>query len=570
MAAAGAFNPSDPLAPGRRVGKYEVVSRLAMGGMAEIYLARATGIEGFEKHVVLKRILPQFAENETFVRLFLNEARIAATLDHPNIGSVYDIGQTDGAYFFTMEYLHGEDTGHILTELAKRSARIPLEHALAIIVGVASGLHFAHDKRGMDGQPMGIIHRDISPSNVVVTYDGGVKLVDFGIAKVTAHAEFTGTGALKGKIAYMSPEQCAAQPLDRRSDIFSLGVLLYEITTQTRLFKGETEVATLNNVREARVPPPSSRLRGYPPELETIVNKALARLPKDRYATGRELQLAIESFAQKNGLSLSNAQLGEWMEKTLGRKREPWRDAPRSTWSIAVPETTPSAIPGSIRSHDQRPAPPTTLETPSAIEQGRIDRRKQRHRGLALAAAVVLLGAGAVGAKLALSSWTPSGPAATAVLIVTEQGTVSPEGTPQIIKAAPPAPVVATAVVPPAPPTHTERKSPRVPRSSSTGKDFTAPFSRKQKDIERCFNSNPEEARSVGQVSVRFETAVDGRVTSAQVQPARLAETHLGACVARIASSTNFGPQAKAIAFSITLDPRMQNLAAPPESSAAP
>ena len=210
----------DALAPGKELGKYRVVRRLATGGMAEIYLAEARGIEGFAKHVVLKCILPQYAASETFVRLFLNEARVTASLDHPNIASVYDIGEHEGTYFFAMEYLHGEDLGHLLRQLhGNPTIRLPLEHALTIGAGVAAGLHAAHEKRGVDGRPLGLVHRDVSPSNVFVTFDGGVKLVDFGVAKLTATAELTQTGTLKGKVAYMSPEQCndhAARSAQRR------------------------------------------------------------------------------------------------------------------------------------------------------------------------------------------------------------------------------------------------------------------------------------------------------------------------------------------------------------------
>src|SRR5262249_19573921 len=154
-----------------------------------IYLARVTGMEGFEKFVVLKRILPQLAAHDEFVQMFFREARVAAALDHANIANVYEIGETEGVLFFTMEYLHGEDTRRIVRRLAKGGERLPLEHALGIVIGVASGLHFAHEKKGADGQPLGIVHRDVSPSNIVVTYDGGVKIVDFGVAKISADRE---------------------------------------------------------------------------------------------------------------------------------------------------------------------------------------------------------------------------------------------------------------------------------------------------------------------------------------------------------------------------------------------
>jgi serine/threonine protein kinase len=552
----------DPLAPGRRVGKYEVVSRLASGGMAEIYLARAKGIQGFEKHVVLKRILPQFAANQTFVRLFLNEARVAATLDHPHIASVYDIGEADGVYFFTMEYLHGEDTGHILTQLAQKRVRFPIEHALTIGIGVAAGLHFAHEKKGPDGQPLGIVHRDVSPSNVVVTYDGGVKLVDFGIAKMTSHAEFTGTGSLKGKIAYMSPEQCASQPIDRRSDVFSLGVLLYEMSTHTRLFKADTEVATLQNVREAIVPPPSSRVSGYPPELEAIVKKALARRPVDRFSTTRELQMALEGFAQKAGIVLSNAVLAEWMEKTFGPKVEPWRGQPASIPSDPTRVTPTGARASAI----------TTAESDHAsVTDPVVEARRQRRIWTALAVTGMLATAGTVIAfRNAWRSYDQSSRPAP-ILVVSEQGSVAVEGAGAAEGRAPGAAAVPAATAPSVPaaasapagegeraeasePQPVKRAKPRAPSPApGPGDPFSAAFARKEKEIERCFGTFPLGAAemSAGQMAVRFRADRDGRVLLAEVLPDALARTPLGECVARVARTTEFGPQREPVAFRI-------------------
>ncbi len=223
----------DPELPGGATfGKYEVLRKLAIGGMAEIYLARVRGHAGFEKLVVLKRILPHIAEDPAFVKMFLDEARLAATLQHPNIADVYDVGSEGKFYFFTMEYIHGADARTVRLQAHRKSQPIPLMNALAIVHGTASALAYAHDKRGPDG-PLGLVHRDVSSSNILVSFDGAVKLVDFGIARATSRESKTRTGTLKGKIPYMSPEQCQNQPLDRRSDLFSLGVVLYELTVGT-------------------------------------------------------------------------------------------------------------------------------------------------------------------------------------------------------------------------------------------------------------------------------------------------------------------------------------------------
>jgi serine/threonine protein kinase len=301
--------------PGVRLGKYEIVRKLAYGGMAEIALARATGIEGFEKLVVLKRILPQYAENERYIGMFLDEARLAATLEHPNIAHVYDIGRDQGSYFFAMEYVQGQDVRHILKACKKSGQPLPLEQAIHIVLGVAAGLHHAHDKIGPDGRPLSIVHRDVSPSNVLVTYDGAVKLVDFGIAKARSRQTETRAGTLKGKIAYMSPEQCRGEPLDRRSDVFSIGILLYELTTGTRPFRGETEFAVLNQIATKDVVPPSSCMATYPRGLENIVLRALQRDRDMRYGTAQELQIALEHFAREQRLAISAVALARTMRE---------------------------------------------------------------------------------------------------------------------------------------------------------------------------------------------------------------------------------------------------------------
>jgi serine/threonine protein kinase len=302
------------LAPGSTLGSYELLRRLACGGMAELYLARARGIEGFEKVVVLKRILPQFAQNSDFVSMFLDEARLSATLQHPNIAQVHDIGQWHGSYFFTMEYIHGQDVRGILQAAARRHQRIPLAQALTMIVGAAAGLHAAHEKRSLDGRPLKIVHRDVSPSNVLVSYDGAVKVVDFGVAKAAQRQTETRTGTLKGKIAYMSPEQCLGKPLDRRSDIFALGILLYELTTGRRLFKGEAEFGVMQRIVSEDVTPPSHLVASYPVDLEKIVIKALRRDREERYATAQDLQLDLEHFAGNHRLTLSQVMLARFMQ----------------------------------------------------------------------------------------------------------------------------------------------------------------------------------------------------------------------------------------------------------------
>jgi serine/threonine protein kinase len=318
--------PAD-VAAGFRLGKYEIVRRLAAGGMAEIFLAKVSGLSGFQKMVVIKRILPQLATKHDFVEMFLDEARIAATLQHPNVVQMYDVGVVDGNYFIAMEYLHGEDVRSIMKTLYKREGKLPLEQALNVVIGLASGLHYAHEKVGFDGRPLNIIHRDVTPQNVIVTYEGGVKLLDFGIAKASNRFGETRFGTLKGKVPYMSPEQCRGEPLDRRSDIFSLGIMLYELTLGKRLYKGHSDFEVLKQIVEGTVIRPSEIDPDYNPRLEQIVLRGLEKDRDKRYQTARAMQSDLESLVREERLYVSAISLQGFMEHTFGRKIEAWRDA---------------------------------------------------------------------------------------------------------------------------------------------------------------------------------------------------------------------------------------------------
>jgi serine/threonine protein kinase len=314
------------LPTGTPVGKYEIVRKIATGGMAEIYLARARGTAGFEKLVVLKRILPHLASDPSFVNMFLDEARLAATLQHPNIADVYDVGD-DGAYFFTMEYIHGQDVRALRHAERARGQRVPLAIALAVVHGTLAALDYAHDKRGTDGVPLGLVHRDVSSSNVLVSYDGAVKLVDFGIARATGAQHKTRTGTLKGKIPYMSPEQARGLAMDRRSDLFSLGVVLYELTVGRRPFRGESDFAILEKIVHYGAKPPAQVVNGYPPELEAIAMKLLARDPDQRYATGEEALHELEQVIAQFQLWVSPKAVGKYMRALFAAQIDAWRDA---------------------------------------------------------------------------------------------------------------------------------------------------------------------------------------------------------------------------------------------------
>jgi serine/threonine-protein kinase len=310
-----------------RIGRYEVISHLATGGMAQIYLARQTGLGSFERHVVLKTILRERATDQRFVTMFLDEAKLAATLNHQNVAQVYEVDHADGAYFMAMEYVHGENTRAILETTIRRGWTIPLELAVMIISGAAAGLHHAHERRGKNGQPLQIVHRDVSPANIMVGYDGSVKVLDFGIAKAEERATKTIGGTIKGKYGYMSPEQCKGRPIDRRSDIFALGIVLYELATLRRAFKGNDDFETMKRIVAGDLVLPSTLVAGFPRELEAIILTALANDPGARFQSAQELIEALDAFTVRAKLTGSNTAMGRFMVQLFGTKKEPWIDA---------------------------------------------------------------------------------------------------------------------------------------------------------------------------------------------------------------------------------------------------
>ena len=277
-------------------GKYFLVDKIATGGMAEIFKAKSFGHGGFENLVVIKRILSHLGENEDFVDMFIDEAKVSVALQHTNIVRVYDFGKVFDNYFIAMECVEGKDARNILRKMARKQSYLPLEFALLIAHQAAKGLSYAHTKHDLRGHPFGIVHRDMSPSNVLVGYDGTVKIADFGIAKAEQNTYTTADGVLKGKFEYMSPEQARGETVDARSDLFSLGIILYELVTGRRLFKGDSDVATLERIKAAEVQAPSSvatRNPRIPAEVDRVILKALARDREDRYQTAAQLQAAL-------------------------------------------------------------------------------------------------------------------------------------------------------------------------------------------------------------------------------------------------------------------------------------
>ena len=262
-------------------GRYFLTQKIALGGMAEIFRAKSVGAEGFEKIVVVKRILPHFCEDESFVTMFQDEARVAAHLNHANVVQIFDFDQVDGLFYIAMEYVEGQDLKRVLDFGAKNGPPLSIAQAVLIMIEAGQGLDYAH-KREVDGQPLNIIHRDISPHNMMVSYNGEVKIMDFGIAKAASRSTKTRVGTVKGKCAYMSPEQARGRPLDGRSDLFALGVCLWEMLSGKRLFVGESDFETLNNVLKAEVPSLTEMNPEVPADLDRIVQRSLAKEREDR------------------------------------------------------------------------------------------------------------------------------------------------------------------------------------------------------------------------------------------------------------------------------------------------
>ncbi len=277
-------------------GKYCLLERISVGGMAEVFKAKQFGVEGFERLLAVKRILDTIAEDEVFIKMFIDEAKIAGQLNHPNIAQIFDLGKVDGSYFIALEYVSGKDLRTIWEKMASTGDPADIFLACHVVMKVCEALQYAHTKRDAAGNELHIVHRDISPQNILISYEGDVKIIDFGIAKATGKSSQTQVGILKGKFSYMSPEQVRGLHVDSRADIFSLGIVLYELLTNKRLFVGESDFDTLEKIRKVEMSPPTLYNPHIPRELEDVVIKALAKSPEERYQSGSELHDALERF----------------------------------------------------------------------------------------------------------------------------------------------------------------------------------------------------------------------------------------------------------------------------------
>jgi|GEM_PF-473532 serine/threonine protein kinase/CheY-like chemotaxis protein len=303
-------------------GNYFLLEKIAVGGMAELFKAQQRGVQGFQKIVAIKRILPHYSENEDFVTMFIDEAKLAAQLTHPNIAQIFDLGKAGNSYYIAMEYVNGHDLRTLLRKVREYGPPIPEQVAAFVAMKVAAALDYAHRKRGFDDRELKLVHRDISPQNVILSTEGAVKLVDFGIAKAASKASHTIAGALKGKLLYMSPEQATGQPLDNRSDLYSLGLVLFELLTGERCFQADSELGVLEKVRLGRISNLTTLNPNVSRDMANIVNRALQKGVEHRYPSARFMERDLREYLQRQGIHITEHDVAEYMTALYKGSRE--------------------------------------------------------------------------------------------------------------------------------------------------------------------------------------------------------------------------------------------------------
>ena len=369
----------------RPFGKYLLLRQLAIGGMAEVYLARQSGPAGFEKECVIKRILPSLAADQQFVNMFLDEARIAARLSHPNIVQIFDLGSIgEGDYFLAMEHVHGVDLQQIEEAEAQRGGRIPLAIAVRIASNVAEGLEHAHRATDGRGHALGLVHRDVTPSNVIISFDGVSKILDFGIAKAVAKKQRTEVGVIKGKIPYMSPEQVQGESLDFRSDLFSLGTMLYELTTGHKPFEGEGPADLSMKILHDDPRPPDFYVERFPTPLSDVIERAMAKKPADRFQSARELHEALEEFLLHAGIRSTSHDVAAYLEGLFPGLRDKARAEAAESLPIEVTDPTVPMMNMNVRGTDPNQSgqrDPLVMGDLSSPRLGSYDDERRREIG---------------------------------------------------------------------------------------------------------------------------------------------------------------------------------------------
>ena len=521
----------------RPFGKYFLVRKLAEGGMAEIFLAKQVGVEGFERNVVIKRMLQHLSSVTDFVNMFLDEARLATRLAHPNIVQINDLGHADGCYYICMEYLAGEDFSTLLRTSSRRKQFVPLSVSLKVLAEAATGLHYAHDFTDTKGNPMNVVHRDVSPSNIFISYTGQVKVLDFGIARAESRVTTTTAGIVKGKYQYMSPEQARSGQVDRRADIYSLGVSLYEACTNVRPFARENDLAILNAVLNSEFKRPRDVRPDLPEEIERIIMKALAPELSVRYHTAAAFALDLERYLQATSAGESTMGMAAFMAAFFGPDRVASKTridslAELATKGVDVPGfENPTALKTDmVEQRDAKFLEGATKAT--SPPRGADDKLPGRRVGMiAIGAAGLLL----VGAAAAAYGVWHTRPVVVPLPVEGVNVQTVDSGEPVSVDAGPPPPL---AWVPPVGPvTLTPALIMKVVRQHTSA-------------VSRCFEQNKEDLPSEsGQLSVNFTINGSGKVSSAKSQ---LSDEKVGKCVEQVVSAMRF-PKHKDKEVSLTL-----------------
>ncbi len=442
----------------KKIGRYRVLGEIASGGMATVYLGRLLGPVGFARTVAIKSLHAQYAKDPDFLSMFLDEARLASRVHHPNVVPIVDVLAHGRELHLIMEYVQGESLSRVSRTLRQKGERVPLAIAIAIMIGVLDGLHAAHEAKDDDGAPLGIVHRDVSPQNILVGEDGAARIVDFGIAKAVGRMQTTRGDQLKGKLAYMAPEQLSRDPLDRRADVYAASIVLWELLTGQRLFHADDEISTFKLATEAKVEAPSTLAPEVTPELDAIVLTGLKRDRQARYATAREMAMMLE----ETELAASAREVGAWLRACTGESSSELAallgaDAAADDGDREASEDSeislPTALQARISGSDSEAAtailsaPVTTKTAP-----------ERKPRRLWLAAPALVLGAG-----LAAVAWAISRPV--------EHDAAPTAPTPLVATASASAPPLPVAVDPPAAPL-------AVPSATATAKVSSSPKAR--------------------------------------------------------------------------------------------
>jgi eukaryotic-like serine/threonine-protein kinase len=456
MVAAKLFQPGN----GRqRVDRYELVGEIASGGMATVFLARLTGVGGFQRFVAIKRLHPHLAGEKEFVEMFLDEARLAAGIHHSNVVSILEVGASPTGYYLVMEYVEGDTLARLLARAAGKGQRLPTGIALRIVLDTLFGLHGAHELRDDQGKSLELVHRDVSPQNVLVGIDGVARITDFGVARATSRLTSTRVGQLKGKLAYMAPEQAQGEALDRRADVFSAGILIWETLAAKRLFKAENEAATLSRVMNEPIPDLTRVAPHLSKELAAVVKRGLDRDRDQRFSTTQQFAEALEAAATgRDGIATAR-EVATFVKEMIGQEIEQQREAVRAWIARSEPSQVGALAPPSAPSSVSVAAMSLPGEGSRSITHGTLGTAEPRRSRAGLFAVVAILfgAAGAAGFFLARSATEPRPaavaappppaptPSATATAAPTADATTSAVMPSALATAEPPPPRAATA-----------------------------------------------------------------------------------------------------------------------------